>query len=188
MSYNDYYYARTLPQQYQSRWNYRPQYTGNVPKFTPQGYSNYAFFPKEEGRYNGILKIEAADGRCYIEVGTASLDCARPVKILADTGADVTLLRSGIAGELGYDISTVYDSFPVQGINGDTVEFKELNLKVQIGNMRPIVIPIGFAPDPESLVENLMGAKGILDTGKIEAVYDNQGVLFRHKGMNTNFL
>lgn len=146
------------------------------------GYADSAFFPVKNGRYMVELKIMSAD--CSY---MASMSCMKLVKsILGDVGSDLTLLKYEEAQRLGYDLDQVYDSFPVQGISGDPTEFKEVQTWVQIQGMRPLYAPVGFATMPGGLQENLLGNKGILDSGYIEAVYTHNGVLYRtsHQGVN----
>lgn len=143
------------------------------------GYAQSQFFPVKDGRYMVELKVMSANGSC-MESMYATGDCMKLVRqILGDVGSDVTLLKTSEAMRLGYNLDMIYDSFPVQGISGDPQEFKEISTWVQIGGMRPLYAPIGFATTTQGLEENLLGNRGILDTGQIEAIYTNVGVLYR---------
>jgi hypothetical protein len=151
------------------------------------GYASQQFYPVKNGRYMVELKIMSANGSCMNST-VAIGDCMKLVQqILGDVGSDVTLLKLSEAMRLGYNLDMIYDSFPVQGISGDPVEFKEVTTWVQIGGMRPMYAPIGFATTSAGLEENLLGNRGILDAGQIEAVYTHAGVMYRAIRPSINF-
>src|SRR5215467_3286676 len=115
-------------------------------------YEDHAFFPLgDDKRYHIDIKVLRADNSCMQPV-----QCMNPVHILADPGADVTLLTNEEAKRLGYNLDMIYDQFPVAGINGQPNEFKQIDTWIQIGNMAPIFAPIGLAATSGGLYENLL--------------------------------
>lgn len=138
-------------------------------------YAASAFFPKrDDKRYHIQIAIMKADASCMQPVECMS----NPFQILADPGADITLLTNAESTGLGYNLDMIYENFPVQGISGRPTEFKQIETWVQIGDLQPILAPIGLCTTAEGLYENLLGNKGLLDSGKISATYDNQGVTY----------
>ncbi len=117
----------------------------------PQDYSNqirsnFTYNVSAGQRYFITIKIKNASGGFS------------PVRVLADSGNDITILTHNTARSLGYDTSKMNDvsSFHVKGINGQPAEFKEINTQVIIGNI-PLIIPIGLATKDEDLSDNLLG-------------------------------
>ena len=109
------------------------------------------------------------------------------VKMLADTGNDVTLLMRSTALEMGIDpVRLNASTFPVSGISGGPAHFKEVKTLVAFTNLRPTWVTVGLAQREEDLVENLLGRKDLLDTGKYEFVFDEDSVDIREKHINVN--
>lgn len=145
-------------------------------------YADSAFFPLgDDKRYHIDIKVLRADNTCMQPV-----QCMAQIKILADVGADVTLLTNTEAKKLGYNLDMIYDQFPVAGINGKPNEFKQIDTWVQIGEMEPIFCPVGLAAQADGLYENLLGNKGLVGSGKITAHYDAKGVAYT-SGMKAQF-
>ena len=105
-----------------------------------------------------------------------------PVTALSDTGNEQSIFRREVADQLGLDLSQG-ESFKVAGINGQGREFKKFKRLVKIGTLQPIMVTIGFAVDADGLVENLLGNSDILNSGKFEVTYDQNGVTYRQKAL-----
>jgi hypothetical protein len=135
------------------------------------GMNTVAFFPVPAGdRYHIPIKIRGKDGMLH------------DVVILADTGNDVTLLRTSTSNMLGFDpINEMGQVFPVGGITGDAQPFMKIWNLIQIGNLRPTYIRMGLAEREESLMEDLLGRQDVFDSGKYSVTYDNMGVSFQEK-------
>ncbi|MDX1371070.1 MAG: hypothetical protein R3321_01285 [Nitrososphaeraceae archaeon] len=118
-----------------------------------------------------------SEGRHWITVKVMAADkTMKNVRMLSDTGNDITILTRQTAFNLGYDpVRTQGTIFRVKGINGQPMEFKEIRRIVVIGNI-PMTIPIGLAMSDEALSENLLGRAGVLDTGKIAFLFDNDSM------------
>lgn len=135
------------------------------------------FFPIDgEGRYEMTLGIMKADASCVVPV-----DCMIPVdEIASDSGADIILVTRRVADALGYHVDNMSQehNFMVQGKSGEPTVFKEIQTWIQIGNMRPLQVPIGLAVNEDSLQQNLFGNSGTIDSGQIAATYNNEGVTY----------
>lgn len=95
----------------------------------------------------------------------------KPVRIIADTGNDITLLTKSTADMLGFN-PNIGALLEVSGIReGMVSRFKKINTFVQLGNLQPVRVEVGFALDHDSLQENLLGNKGILSSGNFSFVY-----------------
>jgi hypothetical protein len=170
-----------------SYWN--QAYAKVIPDYSgiDQGaqFEQQAFFPIADGRYHITLKVETGDSSCFGTIDCTDISCElppqcfRPTGILGDSGADMILLTKQTANDLGYNLDQIYDNFGVQGIVAQPTEFKEVSAWVQLGNMRPLYCPIGLSVQEDGLAENLMGVRGVLDSGRIAATYDNTGVTYR---------
>ena len=127
--------------------------------------ANYTYKISAGQRYYIIVKIKDINGTF------------KPVRILADSGNDITILTKSTAMALGYDTPTMTDvgSFSVKGINGKAAEFKEISADVIVGKI-PLKIPIGLATADADLSDNLLGRTGVLDSGKIGFNFDNDSV------------
>lgn len=84
----------------------------------------------------------------------------RPVRMLIDSGNDITLLPTEVADRIGINWRNLPDAFQVKGVDPRTsVPFKTTNVQLQIGNDRPISIPVGIG----ELRDPLLGREGLLD-------------------------
>lgn len=136
-----------------------------------------AFFPmSSDGRYTATIRVMKADASCMVP-----LECMDNIDMVPDTGADMVLITREDSDRLGYQVDMLSEdyNFMVQGKSGEPTIFKEITTWVQIGKMRPLQVPIGLAVDVDSLIENLFGTKGTVDSGQIEAIYSSDGVLYR---------
>src|SRR3982751_2863777 len=90
------------------------------------------------------------------------------VKIIADTGNDITLLTKKTADALGYHPS-MGTLLEVSGIReGMVSKFKKVTTQIQLGDLTPATVEVAFAIDDASLAENLLGNKGLLSSGNYE--------------------
>lgn len=129
-----------------------------------------AFFPIDNGSYRIPLKVRAADGSMA------------QIPIICDSGNDITLLKLDTANRLGYDPSSMDGgSFPVSGITAGPQAFSKLTNLIQIGNLQPIYVPMGLAQQQGSLAEDLLGRKGVWDSGLYTISQDERGITFTEK-------
>lgn len=127
----------------------------------------------------------------HIEIQILGMDSQmHPVKILADTGNDITLItRETAQNILGInpDIIQGGTEFDVFGIDPNTpVVAKEINNMIRLGSLRPVFIPMGIVSEFGAFAEDLLGRRGLLDNGLYEVVYDEDSVDFREKHINMN--
>lgn len=154
----------------------------SINPYTPSQFEDSAFFPMSgDGRYMMDVRIMTADASCMIPV-----ECMNNVNMASDSGADMILVTREVADGLGYQVDMLSEdyNFLVQGKSGEPTVFKEVTTWIQIGNMRPLQCPIGLAVDTDSLIENLFGNKGTVDSGEITATYSKQGVLYQEAMSN----
>lgn len=121
------------------------------------------FFGNNQGneniKYYITIQVLGGDGNFH------------PVKVIADTGNDVTLLTKATADYLGLN-PNFGSLLEVSGIReGMVSRFKKIKTHIQLGDLNPIIAEIGFALDTDSLQENLLGNKGILGSGHFNFIY-----------------
>lgn len=159
-----------------------PQASEAINPYTSQQFETSAFFPiTGDGRYMMEIKVMKSDASCMVP-----LQCMDDVELASDSGADMILLTRDVADMLGYQVDMLSEdyNFQVQGKSGEPTIFKEVTTWIQIGNMRPLQVPVGLAVDVNALVENLFGNRGTIDSGEVSASYSNRGVMYT-EGMNT---
>ena len=113
------------------------------------------------------------------------------VKIIADTGNDITLITKKTADALGFHPS-MGTLLEVSGIReGMVSKFKKITTQIQLGDLTPATVEMAFAVDDESLAENLLGNKGLLSSGQYrvqvhrqEPHNNRQGEYLRHDNWN----
>ena len=163
-------------------YQYAPTSARMNPYTAPQ-FESSAFFPiTSDGRYSMEIKVMKSDASCMIP-----LECMDDVEMASDSGADMILLTRDVADMLGYQVDMLSEdyNFQVQGKSGEPTIFKEVTTWIQIGNMRPLQVPVGLAIDVDALVENLFGNRGTIDSGQISASYSSRGVLYQ-EGMGNS--
>jgi hypothetical protein len=139
-------------------------------------FDTVAFFPIDrEGRYQMTLGIMKSDASCMVPIS-----CMIPVEMASDSGADMILVTRRVADSLKYHVDNLSQdyNFMVQGKSGEPTVFKEIQTWIQIGNMKPLQAPIGLAVNEDSLLENLFGNQGTIDSGYVAATYNNKGVTY----------
>lgn len=100
----------------------------------------------------------------------------KPVKVIADTGNDITLLTKATADYLGFN-PNFGSLLEVSGIReGMVSRFRKIQTHIQLGDLNPVLAEIGFALDRDSLQENLLGNKGILGSGHYKFIYDKDSL------------
>jgi len=105
------------------------------------------------------------------------------IEIIYDPGADVCMLTAQTSRQLGFDPEQMPGRvFPVSGITGSGQPFREIQNLIQIGDLTPIWIPMGLAFEEKSLPENLLGRRGIMDSGVYQIIQDETGITFQEKG------
>jgi hypothetical protein len=104
------------------------------------------------------------------------------VTCYSDTGNEISIFKREIADQLGLKLQEGQD-FNVAGINGGARQFKKFKRWVKIGNLNPFQITIGFATKHGDLMDNLLGNKDLLKSGKFQVTYDHNTVTFTQKAM-----
>ena len=101
--------------------------------------------------------------RPYILAGIMGADKKfHQIKLLADSGNDVTLINDKSAAELGFDRAEVKQNsqpFKVQGIANDPLDFYMIKSQLRLKDLEPVWIKIGIGP----VRENLLGREDVLD-------------------------
>lgn len=120
------------------------------------------------------MPVSYATGqRPYAEVNLNG----RPVRVLIDSGNDITLLPTEIADRIGINWRQLSDGFNVKGVDPNTsVPFKTTTIPLQIGNDPPIQIPVGIG----ELRDPLLGREGVLDRYDIQ--FSKGSVSFNQHG------
>jgi len=160
-----------------------PSPTGQINPYNTPKFEETAFFPMSgDGRYEVTVRVMTADASCMVP-----LQCMNDVEMASDSGADMILVTRQVSDMLGYQVDMLSEdyNFMVQGKSGDATVFKEVTTWIQIGNMRPLQVPIGLAVNADALVENLFGNRGTIDSGEVEALYSSRGVLYRESMSNS---
>jgi hypothetical protein len=128
-----------------------------------------ATFPISGGQIRIPLQIRGGDGQM------------KQIDIIYDPGDDITLLTAKTCNQIGLDPSQMQGSqFPVSGITQEPIPFTKITNLIQIGNLRPIWIPMGLA-QADKFPENLLGRKGIMD-GPYTIIQDESSITFQEKG------
>lgn len=120
----------------------------------------------EEGRPHINIKIMGGDG------------VWRDLKILADSGNDITLLNAtdGARNRLGMGPG---ESFGVEGIADSPRNYKMAETWIKIGDLNPIKIPLGVETGQQQLDDSLLGREGAME--KYTIVYTGDQVIFLEK-------
>lgn len=103
-----------------------------------------------------------------------------PTTAISDSGNEISIFKREVLDELGLNPAQGQD-FNVSGINGPGRKFKKFKLWVKIGTLKPVQITIGFAMNKGDLVENLLGNKDVVKSGKFEVKYSGDGVTYTQK-------
>ena len=115
-------------------------------------------------KYYGNVNILGADGHF------------KPIRMILDTGNDVTLVTNSSARYLGFSPG-MGTPLVVSGIKqGMVSHFEKVRTQVQLGDLTPVTVELAFALEPEGLQENLLGNKDILSSGKYEFRFDHDSV------------
>ena len=104
-----------------------------------------------------------------------------PIKMIMDSGNDISILTAQTAKQLGLYNPNVGETISISGIAGGGQEFKMFKNWIQFGNMRPIQVNMGFALRNESLPVNLVGNKDILDSGHYTLIMDEDSIELHEK-------
>lgn len=104
-----------------------------------------------------------------------------PIRMIMDSGNDISILTAQTAKQLGLYNPNVGETISISGIAGGGQEFKMFPNWIQFGNMKPIQVKMGFALRDESLPVNLVGNKDILDSGKYTLVMDEDSIQLHEK-------
>ncbi|NOJ30487.1 MAG: hypothetical protein DA328_10010 [Nitrososphaeraceae archaeon] len=124
-----------------------------------------------------IRKIEYIGQEPVYDISVAYTEAFIANGILChNSGNDITIFTRSTADMLGFNPDLIQDRFFVKGINGPGSEFALVQTYLKFGNLPPIKAPVGFALSNESLSENLIGKKGVFDSGLISITYDEDSV------------
>src|SRR5690349_5430415 len=104
-----------------------------------------------------------------------------PVRAIFDTGNDLTILTAATAKQLGLYNPNIGQPLDISGIAGGGQNFRMFPNYIQIGDLQPIKISMGFALNNESLPVNLIGNKDILDSGKYTVIMDEDTIELHEK-------
>jgi hypothetical protein len=116
--------------------------------------------------------------RPYIDVSLAG----KPTKFLYDLGNDVTLINHETADRLGLDYRNAQGGFKVKGIAPEPLDFRMMKLPLQIGNTRPITIPVGIG----EIRDNLLGREGVWEN--FDTLISRDKLTFSQHNSNGNGL
>ena len=125
------------------------------------------------------FRVAGEEGRPHINIRIMGGDGVwRTQKILADSGNDITLLNAtdGIRNRLGMGPG---ESFAVEGIADATRQFRMDETWIQIGDLKPIKIPLGVEQGQQQLEDSLLGREGAME--KYTVVYTGDQVIFLEK-------
>lgn len=113
----------------------------------------------------------------YININVLGADGQfKPLRIISDTGNDVTLITNSSARYLGFHAG-MGAPMVVSGIReGMVSHFEKVHTKIQLGDLTPVTVELAFALEPDGLQENLLGNKDILSSGNYEFRYDHDSV------------
>jgi len=174
------YYVQDSYNSYFTDQTFSPLYNNAKPSI---GYSFAAAKP------NTVASFTIPVGEQYhIDLGMLGMDGKmHKLKILADTGNDITLLKRETAEDmLGINPDQFPEDtiFPIIGITDTPVYAKEITNMIQFGDLRPVWVRMGIITERGIFSEDLLGRKDILDNGLYEVVYDQDSVEFREKHIN----
>lgn len=102
-----------------------------------------------------------------------------PIRILADSGSDITLLTREDGERLGFSPSRGNNKFGVGGVGAGAVEFTRFSTFVKVENHRPIQVDFGVSEKYKSdggLRDNLLGREDVLD--KYDITFSKSSVTF----------
>ena len=100
-----------------------------------------------------------------------------PIKVLADTGNDTTLLSKEDGIKLGFNPDVMVGSpVGVRGVGEGTSDYEKFMTQVQIEKFPPVAIPISVAAKAGQLDDNLLGREGILN--RFNITYTGNSVVF----------
>jgi len=100
-----------------------------------------------------------------------------PIKLLADTGNDTTLISKEDGIRLGFNPDVMQgDPVGVRGVGEGTSDFEKFYTSVQIENFPPVNIPVSIAAKAGQLSDNLLGREGILN--RFNITYTGDRVIF----------
>lgn len=138
--------------------------------YMAQKYDSSFVAPTKKGQKKEILvKVMNSNGQMV------------PIKAIFDTGNDLSILTAQTARQLGLYHPNRGEAIHVSGIYGGGQEFRMFPNWIQLGNMRPMKIKMGFAVNSESLPVNLIGNKDILDSGNFTVMMDEDTIAIHEK-------
>lgn len=120
------------------------------------------------GTGNAVFTMAGAGAPHFVTIGflNANRNAFVPIRILADSGSDITLLTRQDGEQLGFYPERSMNKFGVGGVGKGAVEFSRFSTLVKVENHEPIQINFGVSDKYEyedGLRDNLLGRESVLD-------------------------
>ena len=120
------------------------------------------------GTGNAVFTMAGAGAPHFVTIGflNKSRSAFMPLRILADSGSDITLLTRKDGELLGFYPERSMNKFGVGGVGKGAVEFSRFSTLVKVENHEPIQINFGVSDKYEyedGLRDNLLGRESVLD-------------------------
>lgn len=139
-----------------------------------------------DGQRNAVFTMAGGNSAHNITVNflNASRNSYQPVRILADTGSDITLISREDGERLGFSPTKSGNKFGVGGVGAGAVEFAKFSTMIRIENLAPVQIDFGVAEKYGALRDNLLGREDILDQYNI--TFSRGSVTFSPRGQRAS--
>ena len=109
-----------------------------------------------------------------------------PVRVLSDTGSDITLLSREDGERIGFSPTKSGNKFGVGGVGAGAVQFAKFVTFIKIERLKPIQIDFGVAEQYGALRDNLLGREDVLDQYNI--TFSKSSVTFTRAMRAQSFL
>jgi hypothetical protein len=114
---------------------------------------------------SAVFHLPGGGGAHNITINFLHADRSRfvPVRVLADSGSDITLLSRETGESIGFSPNMSNDKFGVGGVGAGAVQFAKFATFIKIERLQPVRIDFGVAQQPGALRDNLLGREDVLD-------------------------
>lgn len=134
---------------------------------------------------NAVFTMAGSGAPHFVTIAflNSSRSAFMPVRILADSGSDITLLTREQGELLGFYPERSGNKFGVGGVGKGAVEFARFSTLVRVENHEPIQINFGVAEKydyQDGLRDNLLGRESVLDHYNI--TFSSSSVTFTPRG------